>query len=101
MQLKSKYYYMGIINLDENLKNTVFITIIAASLTEVFFSLAQNVIIPLFDFDIDNDNETEIKGLSKKVIIINKRNIYIGKFLYLTVKFLLIVLILYLISKVL
>lgn len=88
------------LQLDESSKNTIMVTIVAASLTEVLFSLAQNVIIPLFDFDIDNDDENEIKGLSKKVLVINGRNIYIGRFLYLTVKFLLILVLLYLFSKI-
>ena len=87
------------IQLTDQLKNTLLVTVIATSLTEVLFSLVQNVIIPLFDIDIDGDDVKELKSISQKVLIMNNKKIYIGKFLYLFIKFLLIGLILWLIGK--
>ena len=87
------------VELNEYQKKTLIITVIGASLTEVLFSLVQNVIIPLFDIDIDGDDVKELKSISQKVIIVNNRKIYIGKFLYLFIKFLLVGSSLYIMSK--
>lgn len=86
-------------DVNKQLKNTLLITVIAASLTEVLFSLVQNVIIPLFDVDVDGDDVKELDSISKKVIIVNGRKLYIGKFLYLFIKFLLVVFSILIISK--
>lgn len=82
------------------LKSTIYITALAAVSSELLSSLATHILIPLIDADCNKDGKPDIKGniKSKKVKIKNKV-IHIGEFLFVFIKFVLILLFLLLIKK--
>ena len=83
------------------IKLTIIIAVIAATSTELLNSLSTNILIPLIDTDCNKDGKPDLShNLKNKKIIIKKKIIYTGEFAFVLVKFILIVLFVYFISKI-
>lgn len=72
-------------------------TVISSFVTEVAYTIINNLIMPLFDFNFNNKSDiTELKKLQIKIF--NKK-IEIGKFLYSFVRFIIVLIIFIYIDK--
>jgi large-conductance mechanosensitive channel len=85
----------------DDAKYNIIITIFAAIFSELLTSFASNIIIPLIDGDLNKDNKKDINNNIKnyKVTLFGKE-LLLGEFAYSFIKFIFIVFILYLFSKV-
>jgi large-conductance mechanosensitive channel len=82
------------------IKSTVLITALAAISSELLSSLSTHILIPLIDSDCDKDGKPDIgHNLKNKTSKVGNKIIYSGEFIYTIIKFILILLFLFLIKK--
>ena len=86
----------------EYLKFTIIVTVLASVSSELLTSISSHILIPLIDTDCNKDGKPDIQNnLRNKILLVNKKKvIFIGEFAYTLIKFILILLFLYLISKI-
>lgn len=82
------------------IKITVLITALAAISSELLSSLSTHILIPLIDSDCDKDGKPDLShNLKSKTSKVGNKVIYSGEFTYTIIKFILILLFLFLIKK--
>ena len=82
------------------IKTTVLITALAAISSELLSSLSTHILIPLIDSDCDKDGKPDLAhNLKSKTSKLGNKVIYSGEFTYTIIKFILILLFLFLIKK--
>ena len=85
---------------NKEVKIATFITIFAAVSSELLQSLSTHLIIPLIDGDVNEDGELDIsKNLKQHKTQFRNKILYTGEFLYILIKFLIIVIFLYILYK--
>jgi large-conductance mechanosensitive channel len=82
---------------DNRLYNIIIGTVISSFVTEVAYSIINNIIMPFFDFN--NNKQSDLIELKKLKVKIIGKNIHIGMFLYSIIRFLIVLIILVYISK--
>lgn len=86
----------------EYMKTTILITALAAVSSEVLSSLSTHILIPLIDTDCDKDGKPDIShNLKSKTSKVGKKVLYTGEFMYVFIKFILILFFLLLLRKML
>lgn len=79
------------------LYNIIIGTVISSFITEVAYSILNNLIMPFFDFN--NNNKSDIVELKKVQVKLLGRNFKIGNFLYSIIRFSIVLLILVYFNK--
>ena len=88
-------------NSNEYIKFSIFATILAALSSELLSSLATHILIPLIDGDNDNDGKNDLEvNLKNRTTKVGSKVVYIGEFKYTLLKFILILLFLFLLRKI-
>jgi len=84
------------------IKTTILITALAAVSSELLSSLATHILIPLIDGDCNNDGKPDIShNIRSKQSKVGKKILYTGEFMFVIIKFILILLFLLLLRKLL
>lgn len=84
---------------DNNLYATAIAMLFTSFATELAYSLADNLIIPFIDFDINNNNKNDFKELRSIKITLFGVKLNLGKFLYSFVRFVIMIFMLLFINK--
>ena len=87
-------------NSSDYIKSTIFVTALAAISSELLSSLSTHIFIPLLDKDCDKDGKLDLtQNLKNKKTKVGKKIIPVGEFLFTLIKFILILIFLFLIRK--
>lgn len=84
---------------DNNIFITIIATLLSSNINKMANSLVQNIVMPILDFDLNNDGKPDKKKLENIVISFKGINIRIGRFLVSLFEFCFMVYVLYIITK--
>lgn len=84
---------------ENRLYSVIIGTVLASFVTEISYSVINNIIMPILTTDINNNKKDDMKDLQKWEVNIFSKKIYIGKFLYSFIRFAIILVILVYINK--
>lgn len=84
---------------DNNLYATAIAMLFTSFATELAYSLADNLIIPFIDFDINKNDKNDFKELKSIQITLFGVKLNFGKFLYSFIRFIIMIFILLMINK--
>ena len=78
---------------------TAIATIFSKVITDLSYSFIDNMLLPIINIDIDNDGKSDIDNFKNKIINVNGAKLKIGNFFIEIIKFTVILLILFFLSK--
>lgn len=84
---------------ENRLYSVIIGTVLASFVTEISYSVINNIIMPILTTDINNNKKDDMKDLQSWEVNIFSKKIYIGKFLYSFIRFAIILVILVYINK--
>jgi large-conductance mechanosensitive channel len=84
---------------ENNLYATAIAMLFTSFITELVYSVADNLIIPFIDFDINKNKKNDLKELKQVQMKIFGVKLNIGRFLFSLVRFIIMIFILLFINK--
>ena len=93
------YYDFKDFLLDNNIIITIIATVLSSNITMITKSLMDNIIMPLYNIDLNNDGISDRTNLENFIITYYGTEFKIGKFILTLIEFFIILFILYIINK--
>ena len=90
--------FMKFLN-DNNILSVAIATILSNKINDISEAFINNLVLPIINRDIDNDNRPDIKKLEEYTLRMSGIKFELGKFMIALIKFLIITYIVYLLSK--
>jgi len=86
---------------ENNIVSVAIASVLSDRINEITNSFVNNMIMPIFDYDIDNDGKRDIKSLENKYVKIYGIKINFGNFVISILKFIIVTYLIFLISNTL
>lgn len=84
---------------ENQIVDTAIATIFSKLITDLSYSFIDNILLPIINIDVNNDGKADINDFKNKIININGINFKLGPFIIELIKFIIIMFILFILSK--
>jgi len=95
MHIKQFYTFLK----DNQIVATAVATIFSKIISDLSYSFVDNILLPVINIDMDNDGKSDIENIKNKIFKFRGIHLKIGLFMIEILKFIIILFILFLLSK--
>jgi large-conductance mechanosensitive channel len=95
MHIKQFYTFLK----DNQIVSTAVATIFSKIISDLSYSFIDNILLPVINIDMDNDGKSDIENIKNKIFKFRGIHLKIGLFMIEILKFIIILFILFLLSK--